>query len=62
MHPIMYKPVFPVEHTHTQLFYGSMDFVRDSPDELVPEETFTHYRGKNWAGDWLFRFVWKFSH
>jgi len=29
-------------HTHTQLFYGSVDFVRDNPDEPVPEETFTH--------------------
>jgi len=29
--------------THTQPFYGSMDFVRDNPGELVPEETFTHY-------------------
>jgi len=31
-------------HTHTQPFYGSLDFVRDYPDELVPEETFTHSR------------------
>ena len=29
-------------HTHTQLLYGSMDFVWDNPGELVPEETFTH--------------------
>ena len=29
-------------HTETQPFYGSMDFVRDNPDEPVPEETFTH--------------------
>jgi len=29
-------------HTHTQPFYGCLDFVRDNPDELVPEETFTH--------------------
>ena len=28
--------------THTQPFYGSVDFVRDKPGELVPEETFTH--------------------
>jgi len=28
--------------THTQLFYGSMDFVRDNPGEPVPEEVFTH--------------------
>jgi len=27
---------------HAQLFYGSMDFVRDNLGELVPEETFTH--------------------
>jgi len=27
--------------THTQPFYGSIDFVRDNQDELVPEETFT---------------------
>jgi len=26
----------------TQLFYGSLDFVRDNPGEPVPEETFTH--------------------
>ena len=29
-------------HTHAQLFYGSMDFVRDNLCEPVPEETFTH--------------------
>jgi len=29
-------------HTHTQLFYGSVNFVRDNPVEPVPEETFTH--------------------
>ena len=29
-------------HTHTQPFYGSLDFVRDNPGEPVPEETFTH--------------------
>ena len=29
-------------HTHTQPFYGSVDFVRDTPGEPVPEETFTH--------------------
>jgi len=29
-------------HTHTQPFYGSVDFVRDNPGEPVPEETFTH--------------------
>jgi len=29
-------------HTHKQLFYSSMDFVRDNPGEPVPEETFTH--------------------
>jgi len=28
--------------THTQPFYGSVDFVRDNPGEPVPEETFTH--------------------
>jgi len=28
--------------THTQPFYGSMDFVCDNPGEPVPEETFTH--------------------
>jgi len=26
--------------THTQPFYSSLDFVRDNPGELVPEETF----------------------
>jgi len=29
-------------HTHTQPFYGSVDFVRDNLCEPVPEETFTH--------------------
>ena len=29
-------------HTHTQPFYGSLDFVRDNPGEPVSEETFTH--------------------
>jgi len=29
-------------HTHTQPFYGSMNFVWDNPGEPVPEETFTH--------------------
>ena len=29
-------------HTHTQPFYGSLDFVWDNPVEPVPEETFTH--------------------
>jgi len=29
-------------HTHTQPFYGSLDFVPDNPSEPVPEETFTH--------------------
>jgi len=29
-------------HIHTQVFYGSLDFVQDNPGELVPEETFTH--------------------
>ena len=27
---------------HTQLFFGSMDFVLDNLGEPVPEETFTH--------------------
>jgi len=30
-------------HTHTQPFYGSVEFVRENPGEPVPEETFTHY-------------------
>ena len=30
-------------HTHTQPFYGSVEFVRDNSGEPVPEETFTHY-------------------
>ena len=29
-------------HTHTQPFYGSVDFVRDNLGEPVPEETFAH--------------------
>jgi len=32
----------PITHTHTQPFYGSVDFVWDNPGEPVPEETFTH--------------------
>jgi len=30
-----------ITHTHTQPFYGCMEFVRDNPGEPVPEETFT---------------------
>jgi len=30
------------QQTHTQLFYSSLDFVRDNSDEPVSEETFTH--------------------
>jgi len=29
--------------THTEPFYGSLDFVWDNPGEPVPEETFTHW-------------------
>jgi len=29
------------KHTHTQPFYGSVEFVRDNPGEPVPEETFS---------------------
>jgi len=29
-------------HTHTQPFYGSVEFVQNNPGEPVPEETFTH--------------------
>jgi len=28
--------------THTQPFYGSMDFAQDNPGEPVAEDTFTH--------------------
>jgi len=35
--------------THTQPFYGSLDFVQDNPGELVPEETFTHPKRKDYA-------------
>jgi len=31
-----------LEHTHTQPFYSSLDFVRDNPGELVTEGTFRH--------------------
>jgi len=34
--------LWTLKHTHTQPFYGSLDFVRDNPGEPVPEETFTH--------------------
>ena len=39
----MYVVLF-ISHTqtHTQPFYGSVDFVQDNPSEPVPEETFTH--------------------
>jgi len=31
------------ENTHsTQSFYSSVDFVRDNPGELIPEDTFHH--------------------
>jgi len=30
------------KHTHTQLFHGSLNFVRDNAGEPVPEVTFTH--------------------
>jgi len=29
-------------YTHTQPFYGSVEFVQNNPGEPVPEETFTH--------------------
>ena len=35
--------VLQLHHTHTQPFYGSVEFVRENPGEPVPEETFTHY-------------------
>ena len=35
-------------HTHTQPFYGSVEFVRDNPCEPVSEETFTHSRS-SWS-------------
>jgi len=31
-----------LDNTHTQPFYGSLDFLRDNPGESVAEETFTH--------------------
>ena len=31
-----------LQQQQQQLFYGSMDFVRDNLGEPVPEETFTH--------------------
>jgi len=30
------------QSSYTQQFYGSLDFVRDNPGELVPEETFIY--------------------
>jgi len=35
-------------YTHSQLFYGSLDFVQDNPGEPVPEETFT-YSHLSWS-------------
>jgi len=29
-------------NTHTEPYYGSLDFVRDNPGEPVAEDTFTH--------------------
>jgi len=44
--PILHVKGYTHTHTHTcthtQPFYGSLDFVRDNPGEPVPEETFTH--------------------
>jgi len=40
--PIQSVSLVPDVHTHTQPFYGSMDFVWDNPGELVPQEIFTH--------------------
>jgi len=40
--PNITQSAIPLEHTHTQPFNGSLDFVRNNPGELVPEETFTH--------------------
>jgi len=37
------SPDVKVQHTHTQPFYGSVEFVRENPGDPVPEETFTHY-------------------
>jgi len=30
------------DNTHTQPFYGFLNFVRDNPGKPVPEKTFTH--------------------
>jgi len=32
--------IFTTAHTHTQPFYGSLDFVQDNSGEPVPEEKF----------------------
>jgi len=37
-----YARLFSYLYTHTQPFYGSLDFVRDNPGEPVPEETFIY--------------------
>jgi len=37
------NPNANINPKHTQPFYGSVEFVRENPGELVPEETFTHY-------------------
>jgi len=37
-----YQCVLLLTHTHTQPFYGSLNFVQDKPGELVSKETFTH--------------------
>jgi len=43
------KPVsIHTQHTHKQLFYGSLDFVRDKLGEPVLEETFT-YSHLSWS-------------
>jgi len=35
------KTQMPANNTHTQPFYGSVEFVWDNLGEPVPEETFT---------------------
>jgi len=40
--PGMHPSILSASHTHTQQFYGCLDFVRDNPGEPVPEETFAH--------------------
>jgi len=41
-----------IGYTHTQPFYGSVEFVRDNPDEPVPVNTTISYCCHHFEGIW----------